>query len=103
MKRELLKDIKKRQVKYCGHTKRYNALLKNILKGKVKGKSDTSDSKTSRYGQTVVLESIHPGQETEKGEDMLQPTLTMEMTPDYLAPFANLQVYCKLDSRAICL
>ena len=36
MKRELMKEIKKRQVKYFGHVKR-NTLIKTILEGKAEG------------------------------------------------------------------
>ena len=33
-----MKEIKKRQVKYFGHVKRHNTLIKTILEGKVEGK-----------------------------------------------------------------
>jgi len=37
MKREILKTIKSRQIKYFGHIKRHNTLLKTILEYKVGG------------------------------------------------------------------
>ena len=38
MKRQLLNNIKKRQVKYFGHVKRHDTIIKNILEGKVEGR-----------------------------------------------------------------
>ena len=38
MKKELLIKIKLRQIKYFGHIKRHETLLKTLLEGKVKGK-----------------------------------------------------------------
>lgn len=37
VKRELLTEIKIRQMKYFGHIKRHNSLLKTVLEGKVEG------------------------------------------------------------------
>ena len=37
-KRELMKEIKKRQVKYFGHVKRHDTLIKTILEDNVEGK-----------------------------------------------------------------
>jgi hypothetical protein len=37
VKRELLKDITTKQLKYFGHIKRHNSILKEILEGKVEG------------------------------------------------------------------
>jgi hypothetical protein len=35
IKQELLKEVKTRQLKYLGHIKRHDSLLKNILEGRV--------------------------------------------------------------------
>lgn len=38
MKKELLKEIKIRQMQYSGHIKRHDTILKTILEEKVEGK-----------------------------------------------------------------
>jgi hypothetical protein len=38
MKQNFLKEVKTRQLKYFGHIKRHDYLLKNILEGRVGGK-----------------------------------------------------------------
>jgi hypothetical protein len=38
MKQDLLKEVKTRQLKYFGHIKRHDSLLKKILGGRVEGK-----------------------------------------------------------------
>ena len=38
MKRELLQDLKIRQIKYFGHIKRHDTLIKTLLEGKVEGR-----------------------------------------------------------------
>ena len=38
MKKELPREIKVRQIKYFGHIKRHDTLLKILLEGKVKGR-----------------------------------------------------------------
>ena len=38
MKQDLLKEVKTRQLKYFGHIKRHDSLLKNLLEGRVEGK-----------------------------------------------------------------
>ena len=38
MKKELLREIKIRQIKYFGHIKRHDTLLKTLLEGKIEGK-----------------------------------------------------------------
>ena len=38
MKQDLLNEVKTRQLKYFGHIKRHDSLLKNILEGRVEGK-----------------------------------------------------------------
>jgi dihydroneopterin aldolase len=38
MRQDLLKEAKTRQLKYFGHIKRQDSLLKNILDGRVEGK-----------------------------------------------------------------
>ena len=37
MKKQLLREIKFRQVKYFGHIKRHDTMIKHLLEGKVKG------------------------------------------------------------------
>ena len=59
IKKELLREIKIRQIKYFGHIKRHDTLLKTLLEGKVKGKRargsrDTSGRVTSQDGQVTV-------------------------------------------------
>ena len=60
MKKELLREIKIRQIKYFGHIKRHDTLLKTLLEGK-KSKGgeqevgrNTSGRVTSHDGQVTV-------------------------------------------------
>jgi hypothetical protein len=50
MKQDLLKEVKTRQLKYFGHLKRHDSLLKNILEGRVEGKR-------ARGGQRYMWEN----------------------------------------------
>ena len=59
MKKELLREIKIRQIKYFGHIKRHDTLLKTLLEVKSKGSEqevgrDTSGRVTSQDGQDTV-------------------------------------------------
>ena len=38
MKKQLLREIKFRQVKYFGHIKRHDTMIKSLLEGKVEGR-----------------------------------------------------------------
>jgi hypothetical protein len=42
MTRELFSTIRKRQMKFFGHIKRHNNILKDILEGKIQGKRSRS-------------------------------------------------------------
>jgi hypothetical protein len=79
MKRELLQDLKIRQIKYFGHIKRHDTLIKTLLEGKVKGRRarvdpDTNGRMTSRDGRSTVWQSVTSGQEIKDAGDPLQPS-----------------------------
>jgi hypothetical protein len=83
MKRELLQDLKIRQIKYFGHIKRHDTLIKQSWRGRSKDEEqtvdpDTNGRMTSRDGRSTVWQSVTSGQEIEDAGDPLQPTLDAE-------------------------
>jgi hypothetical protein len=61
MNREQLQDLKIRQIKYFGHIKRHDTLIKTLLEGKVEEQKvdpDTNGRMTSRDGRRTVWQSV---------------------------------------------
>jgi hypothetical protein len=65
MKRELFNTVRKRQMKFFGHIKRHNSILKDTLEGKIQGKRSRgrqrlklTDNIKKWTGETLAVNTI---------------------------------------------
>jgi hypothetical protein len=65
LKRELFNTIRKRQIKFFGHIKRHNSILKDILEGKIQGNRSRgrqrlkwTDNIKRWTGETITVNTI---------------------------------------------
>ena len=81
-KRTLLAEIKSRQIKYFGHIKRHDTLLKFLLEGKVEGQRARGRQRYKWEGNIKRWGSAPSRRETENAGGPLHPTFDEETTPD---------------------
>jgi hypothetical protein len=81
MKQDSLKGVTISQLKYFGHIKRHDSLLKNILEGRVEGKRAKGRQHYIREndGLEKARQSVPAAQETDNVGDPLWPTFDAEM------------------------